>query len=290
MGIIMPKCLIVYFSQNGTTAKVAEYIANGLKLEGYQLELHNLKNGIPSGLKDKDLLGIGSPVYTFRPPFNVVDYLHSLPHLNNLPVFSFNLYGSYRFDAGTQLRKILAKKGARDMGYFSCRGEDIVLGYLREGYLFSPDHPTQNELTGALAFGKEIADRIAGKSCSPLLTDSSPSIVYRLERFLCNRWIVEHVMSRFFKVDRTRCNNCGVCIELCPRGNIEKDNHGQLKWGKHCLLCFTCQMRCPQDAIKSIADIPAIRPIVRYNIWRTSRDKSLNYAKVKHAKGHTQRL
>lgn len=286
----MPKCLMVYFSQNGTTAKVAEHIAIGLKVEGYQTELHNLKNGTPPDLKDNDLLGIGSPVYTFRPPFNVTDYLHSLPLLNNLPAFSFNLYGSYRFDTGTQIRKMLAIKRAHDMGYFSCRGEDIVLGYLREGYLFSPNHPTQNELAEAQAFGREVAARVSGKSYSPLPKDSSPSIVYRLERFLCNRWIVEHAMYRSFKADRTRCDNCGLCIELCPRGNIRKDNNGHLEWGNRCLLCFTCEMRCPRDAIKSLADMASIRPFVRYNIRHASDDQSLDYVKVKHEKGRTQRL
>ena len=286
----MPKCLIVYFSQGGTTARVAENIAVGLKVEGYQAELHNLKNGTHPDLKDNDLLGIGSPVYTFRPPFNVTDYVHSLPALNNLPVFSFNLYGSYRFDTGTQVRKMLANKGARDMGYFSCRGEDIVLGYLREGYLFSPDHPTQSELDGAQAFGREVAARIAGKAYPPPRKDSPPPIVFRLERFLCNRWVVEHLMYRSFKADRTRCDNCGLCIKLCPRGNIRRASNNQLRWGNRCLLCFTCEMRCPQDAIKSIADMPGARTFVRYNIRRTSQDRSLDHVKVKYEKGCTRRL
>lgn len=286
----MPNCLIVYFSQGGTTAKVAECIAAGLKGEGYQTELHNLKDGMPPDLEDKDLLGVGSPVYTFRLPFNVADYLHSLPRLNNFPVFSFNLYGSYRFDAGTRLRKILADKGACDMGYFSCRGEDVVLGYLREGYLFSPDHPTRNELAGAQAFGREVAVRITDKACFPITEESPPTFVFRMERFLCSRWIVEHVMYRYFKVDATRCDNCGICIDLCPRDNIRKDDKGQLRWGNKCLLCFSCEMHCPQDAIRSLADIPGIRPFVLYNIRHTSRDKSLEYVRVKHEKGCTQRL
>ena len=286
----MPRCLIVYFSQSGTTAKVAEHIALGLEAAGYQIDLHNLRDRIPPDVKEIDLLGIGSPVYTFRLPFNVIDFLNSLLPLNKLPVFSFNLYGSYCFDTGTQLRKILAQKGARDMGYFSCHGEDIVLGYLKAGYLFSPNHPTQNELEGAQSFGKDVASRVAGKPFSPDLRESPPPFIYRLERFLCNRWLVEHVMYRFFKVDKRRCDNCGLCVALCPLSNISKDNRGKLKWGNRCLMCFTCEMCCHADAIKSLNDLPAIKPFLLYNIRKACQDKSLDYIRVKHENGLTKRL
>jgi flavodoxin len=56
----MPKCLIVFFSQMGTTVKVAESIAAGLRASGYQVDLHNLKNGKPPEISGYDLLGIGS--------------------------------------------------------------------------------------------------------------------------------------------------------------------------------------------------------------------------------------
>jgi len=287
----MPKCLIVYFSQSGSTAKVAEHIASGLKVAGYQVELHNLRNRcVPPDVEEIDLLGIGSPIYTFRLPFNVADYLNALPPLNNLPVFSFNLYGSYCFDTGTQFRKMLAQKGARDMGYFSCHGEDVVLGYLQEGYLFSPNHPTQNELDEAQSFGKEVASRVAGNTASPSCRESSLPFIYRLERFLCNRWLVEHVMYRFFKVDKGRCDNCGLCVAVCPLGNISEVGENQLKWGDSCLMCFTCEMCCHAGAIRSLNDFAATKPFVRYNIRKACRDKSLDHLRVKYENGHTERL
>ncbi|UCG83996.1 MAG: flavodoxin family protein, partial [Dehalococcoidia bacterium] len=138
----MPRCLIVYFSQSGTTARVAESIAAGLHSSDYEVDLFNINGSPPPDFGGYDLLGIGSPVYYYRPPFNVSDYLRSMPVIRGLPVFVFMMYGTYRFDTGNRIRRALAGKGAREVGYFHAHGADLYPGYLKEGYLFSPGHPT----------------------------------------------------------------------------------------------------------------------------------------------------
>ena len=52
---------------------------------------------------------------------------------------------------------MLERKGAREVGYFHCRGEAHVLPLLREGYLFSPDRPSAHELAEAKTFGEAVA-------------------------------------------------------------------------------------------------------------------------------------
>jgi flavodoxin/Pyruvate/2-oxoacid:ferredoxin oxidoreductase delta subunit len=284
----MPKGLIVYFSQGGTTAKAAECIAKGIRDHKFQVDVYTIKNKKPDEVKGYDFLGIGSPVYACRIPFNVSDYVKALPPLNNMPVFSFNLYGTYPFDAGKQLRRLLAKKGAKDMGYFSCKGPEYNLGYLQKGYLFSPNNPSKEELTQAEAFGREVAARISGKSYTPSEKFRSPSLFYRIERAFCDRWIVENMAAGTYKVDRTICNSCGVCIKLCPNTNIQKDKDGFPKWGRNCLFCLTCEMKCPRDAIKSMADKLGL--IMDYNIRDMSKNKSLEYVRVKHQQGRTEIL
>ncbi len=108
----MSKSLIVYFSQGGTTARVAEYIAIGLRVAGYQVDLCNMKDEQPPDLSGYDLLGIGSPAYYYRPPFNVMDYVNSLPDFGGLPAFVFVVHGTYRGDTGNTIRHVLARKGA----------------------------------------------------------------------------------------------------------------------------------------------------------------------------------
>lgn len=280
----------MYFSQGGTTARVAESIAAGLRAAEYQVDLCNMKDEQPPSLSGYDLLGIGAPTYYYRPPFNVTDYVNGLPDLDGLPAFVFVLHGTCRGDTGNAIRHALAHKGAREVGYFHCRGADYFLGYLKEGYLFSPDHPTAEELAQAEAFGREVAAHAAGQPYARPKDDQPPAMIYRLERFLANRWLGGQMYSRLFRVDAKSCNACGLCIELCPTGNITEGKGGRPVWGRNCLLCVTCEMKCPKDAITSPASWPLMRPFMIHNVRRASRDPLLDHVRVVHSHGRTQRM
>lgn len=286
----MPKGLIVYFSQGGTTGRVAESIAAGLRVAEYQVDLYNIKSGHLPDLSDYDLIGVGSPVYYYRLPFNVLDYVNSLPDLDGIPAFVFLLYGTYRGDAGNAIRRALTRKGAQEIGYFHCRGADYALVYLREGYLFSPDHPTEGELAQAETFGRELAARVAGKQYVRPEDDRPPSPVYRLERFLTNRWLARQMYSRLFSVDASSCTACALCVEQCPVGNITEGEGGRPVWGRSCLLCLTCELRCPTEAITSPVSWSLFRPFMIYNVRQAAQDPSVDHVRVIHSHGRTRRV
>jgi len=286
----MSKSLIVYFSQGGTTARVAESIAVGLRAVEWQADLFNLKDGQPPEAGGYDLFGIGSPVYYFRPPFNVMDYVKSLPDLSGRASFVFVMHGTYRGDTGTTLRRTLAHKGAREVGYLHCQGADYFLGYLKQGYFFSPSSPTAEELAQAETFGCEVAARLAGPPYTGPEEDRPPAAIYCLERFLVNRWLVRQMYSRLFTVDAKKCNACGLCMKLCPTGNITKDKKEHPIWGRNCLLCLTCELKCPKGAITSPVSWPLFTPFMIYNLSHASHDPALEHARVIHTHGHTQRV
>jgi hypothetical protein len=70
-------------------------------------------------------------------PFNVTDYMSSFRDLKGFPVFAFNTFGSYRFDAGNVFLKHLANKRARLLGYFACHGAGFIWDTL-EGLFVLP--------------------------------------------------------------------------------------------------------------------------------------------------------
>lgn len=286
----MSKSLIVYFSQGGTTACVAEQIATGLRAERYQADLCNMKDEQPPDVRTYELLGIGLPVYYYRPPFNVTEYVNSLPKLDRLPAFVFLLHGTYRFDASKPISQALARRGARLVGYFHCRGEDFFLSYLKRGYLFSPDHPTESELVEAEAFGRQVADRLGEEQYFRQGDDQPAPIMYRLERLLTNRWLFSQIYSRMFKVDPENCTACRVCVRVCPTGNIKEDESGRPVWGRNCLGCLFCEMKCPEEVISSPSSGPLFRPFIAYNVRQASRDSSLDHVRVIHSRGRTRRL
>jgi len=288
----MPKCLIAYFSQGGSTALVADSIAAGLRSAGYQIDTCNIKNTVPPPLKGYDLFGIGLPTYYYRPPFNVLDYVQSLPKLTSLPVFVFVLSGGMKGDAGNNIRQILAHKGAKDAGYFSCLGADYYLGFLLEGYLLTTGHPTQEELSQAEDFGCRIAERTAKKEFISQPYDSAlPLMMYRLQRLMTCRLFVRLLCSRLFSVKREKCNSCGVCMKVCPVGNIRADKTGKPVWGRNCTLCFYCDMKCPQEAIISPARSKLLfRPSHIYNLRRVLKDSAVSYARAIVKAGRIERI
>jgi len=284
----MPKSLIVFFSQGGTTTRIAESIAEGLRAAKFEVHLHNIKDGRPPDPRNYDILGIGSPTYYFRPPFNVIEYLNGLPDLVGKPFFVFVLHGTDCGDAGNIIRRALEHKGAREIGYSRCLGADYFLGYLKRGYLFSPHHPEAKELAQAEIFGREVAAHYAGKPYGKQEYDASPSIIYRLERSLVNRFMIRQMYSRLIWVNAKKCSACGLCMKLCPTQNISADKEGHPIWGRNCLLCFTCEMKCPLNAINSPLTWKLFWPFMVYNTLHASRDSSLDHARVVHRSGHTK--
>ena len=286
----MPKGLIVYFSQGGTNARIAEAVGAGLLRSGFSTELWNLKDGDPPDPADFDVLGIGSPTYYYRPPFNVIDYLTRLSNLKNLATFVFVVHGTYRGNTGSCILKALARTGAKGVGYLHCYGEAYFLGYLKEGYLFSPNHPTKKEIARAEAFGEKIAARLQGEPYTGPKADPILPFIYRLERFLTHRFFVTQIYSRLFTVDDRCTPDCDVCVEQCPTGNVRRGEDGRITWGRNCLLCLSCEMKCPEDAVTSPASWSIFKPFMRYNTSHGSRDSMLDHVRVVHKRGQTRRL
>jgi flavodoxin/NAD-dependent dihydropyrimidine dehydrogenase PreA subunit len=260
--------LIVYFSQGGTNKLVAASIGDSILEAGHGVDLWNLKDGPPPSPLNYKLFGIGTPTYYYRAPFNVTDYVNALPDLTGLSTFVFVVHGAYRGSTGNTVRQALGQKGAREIGYFHCLGADFFLGYLKEGYLLSPDNPTKEELNRARDFGREVAARFDGAPYVSPDKDPPPRLIYRFERFLANRVFVKHIYSQ----------------------NIRRDGSGRLQWGRNCLLCLSCEMNCPEDAITSPVSWTIFRPFMVLNTWLARRDPSLKNVRVVHRRGVTTRL
>lgn len=285
----MKKCLIIYFSQGGTTKKIGESIASGLEASGWKVDLENLNanQDPPLVFDDYDMIGIGSPTYFYKPPFNVSDYLEKLPDLKGKLFFVYILFGTYKGDAGNNIREALKAKNGKEAGYLVSRGADMFLGYLREGALFSPDRPNEKDIAEAEEFGKYLS-----KSKADLIPpkDPAPAFLNKLERFFLTPYLFNHIYTKFFKVDKDLCISCGLCQKVCPTCNITMNEDKKPVWGKDCIGCINCEMKCPTDAIKSPFAWPLTRIFLKMNVYKASHDPEIVTVRVKHDKGKLIRL
>jgi flavodoxin/Pyruvate/2-oxoacid:ferredoxin oxidoreductase delta subunit len=286
----MKKALIVYYSQHGTTAAIAENIAEGIRPKNYSVESVNIRDEKPGDLLSYDLLVIGSPVYYFRPAYNILDMIKDFPSLNGMPVAFFLMYGTHSFNACRYLEKILNKKGADVKGYSQYTGDDLYLGYLREGYLFSPDHPDRSEKTRAKKFGEDLVDAVDNQTGLSSPARSMPGPVYMMEKLFYFKWMIRHFHSRFLKAHRKKCNNCGTCAGECPTGNISQREDGKMVFGRNCILCLTCQLKCPREAVSSTLDWFLMKPFLVYNTRSAAKNPGIDTVRVKFAKGRIERL
>ncbi|MHA1562797.1 MAG: EFR1 family ferrodoxin [Promethearchaeota archaeon] len=285
----MVNCLIVYYSLGGTTKRIADKISMGLESSGYKVDLCNLEDGLPPSLDNYDLLGIGTPAYYFRPPFNITDYIKSLPKLK-IPFFTFILYGSIIGDSGNRIRRRLKKKGGRDVGFFKCNGMENFYGYIKRGIMTYESHPDAKDLAQAENFGKNINSNLNDVDYIPVDFDKKPNIIYRFERFTTQKWMVQKLYYRFFKVNKSKCTKCGICVDSCPTNNINMEPGELPKFGKNCIACFNSELTCPEAAIKSVIDWFIFKPFMNYNVRQIPKIPSVEITKVKINKGKIEKI
>lgn len=53
-------------------------------------------------------------------------------------------------------------------------------------------------------------------------------------------------------IDKSKCTNCGKCIEICPMDVFGKDEDGNVVVVKpdECIGCRACEAHCAAGAIK----------------------------------------
>lgn len=284
----MARVLIASFSQTGSTKKVAEQIAKGLQFSNWEITHFNISGNDMPKLENYDIIGIGSPTYFFRPPFVVMDFVQKLDGLKNKSTFVFVTHGTHKGECGNWLRKSLLRKGSVDLGYFNTFGEDYWLGYIKRGVLFSSGSPSTEELESAEQFGRTLFSRYEGENIEVESFDPSTPAMYSLERMLVARPFAKFMYSKTFHATK-ECDNCGHCVNKCPNKNISENRKGKLKWGSNCMLCATCELVCPKDAIHSAFDWIIFTPFMNYNI-RKAKSKNIPFAKVEHSGGKTHKI
>ena len=53
------------------------------------------------------------------------------------------------------------------------------------------------------------------------------------------------------RIDQSRCNRCGLCVEECPTGAVEMTPEGPvIARPADCVYCTDCEAVCPEDAVR----------------------------------------
>jgi flavodoxin len=151
------KALIIYFSQTGNTLRIAECIRDGILAADGQCEMTILKDAKTKSLSGYDLVGIGAPVFWYKEPSNVRDFIEGLPELNGQHWFVFCTHGNIIGNYFPSVAEKLQAKRATVIGFHNTYANITVPFYPQPSY--TSGHPDVVDFEQAKDFGKEIIKR-----------------------------------------------------------------------------------------------------------------------------------
>ena len=252
----MNKCLLVFYSGTNNTTYITNKLKVRLENEGYEVDIYRIN---PLKLEkldfsNYDLVGIGYPIYGFNLPGIVHKFFKKQSFIKDQRYFIYKnsgeTYGANDASSLALRRLIKRRKGNLTNEYH------FIMPY---NIHFRFDENLVKEMLGI----DELLMDILIKE----IKDNIPNIKkYKFIHRLINHpmrltYIGGNINVLFYKVDKKKCINCGLCIKNCQMNNIYHDKQGKIKFHSHCLMCMNCTLNCPKDAIK----------MGLFNSWRVNK-------------------
>jgi ferredoxin len=242
MKINMITCMV--FSPTGGGLRIASSLKNSRS--DYQVDVVNItKPGVREQYlevpKNTDYLLVVFPVYADTLPDIVSKHLEKLV-VTGLPISIVATYGNIY--PGKALSK--AKAILEDKGNTICSACTIVTAHSYNGnhVELGIGEPSQEKLKVINQFISESIKKIEQSNQLNLCNISVPAGRIRL-RSRAPQKLFPQIFIRQPKVQIERCNQCKVCLNICPSGAIDEnlsiDN-------RKCIRCAACIKYCRNKA------------------------------------------
>ena len=233
------KRVILYFTGTGNSLYIARQLADE------NTELLSIPQLMKSGKFDieADEIGIVYPIYGHMPP-NMVRRFIKQANLKADYKFAVLTYGNRKCNAAEIWNEVSQKVGKP----FDYIATIIMVDNWLPNFDMNEQRKIDKHIPENLAKIKsEISER---KQWIEPATEE--------ERMMHNGFIAYTGIdpevgflkrSEKYFVTTDACVQCGVCVDMCPRGNYELDGD-RVKISGDCEFCFACIQNCPQKAIQ----------------------------------------
>lgn len=234
--------IIWYFTGTGNSLAAARRAAAAL---GTDVEMKPIVSA-PYGTVEivGARVGFVFPVYSFGLPRIVKEFIERISSVKADVVFAIATCGGGPGGTLAQLKKLLEAKGARlDAAVAATYPGNCIPLYPAP----SPDRCASMIAGGGQTVDRFMADVLAGRPCLPGAFSKIGELLFRplYAGFLSS----VRRGDRFFSAEET-CTRCGLCMKLCPAGNIAPGPDGRPSWGGRCEACLACLNLCPVEAIQ----------------------------------------
>jgi ferredoxin len=241
ISMIISKKTIFYFSGTGNSLQVSKDIASQLG-DIEMISIPKIINNSEIEVQSK-CIGIIFPVYMWRVPLIVEDFIKKLNVKKSTYVFAVATFGGMAGNALKQLNDLMKDKDAKLNAGFGLNmpGNYIVM------------YGAQSDKSQIKAFAKE---KIKVKQIVEVVKreenygyERSKLLIDRVIAPIVNKGINKiHTKDKFFFA-KDNCIGCGVCEKICSVKNIKIKN-GKPSWNNNCEQCMACIQYCPNEAIE----------------------------------------
>lgn len=239
------KCLLVFYSGTNNTTYVTDKVKERLEEIGYEVDIYRIN---PLKIERIDLsvyelVGIGYPIYGFNLPGIVHKFFKKQKFIKDQRYFIYKNSGeTYAANDASSLalrNMIKRKKGNLTNEYHFIMPYNIHFRY------------DENLVKEMLDINKLLLDILAKEIQDGIPNIKKYKFIYKLLNYPMRlTYVGGNINVLFYKVDNKKCSKCGLCINKCQMNNIYKDKNGKIKFHSHCLMCMSCTLNCPNDAIK----------------------------------------
>lgn len=242
----MKKVWSMYFSGTGTTEKLvkklADDIAEILKVERGDIDFTSKLTREKKYIFNLDeIVVFGVPVIAGRVPNLLLKFLESIEG-NKARVVPIVMFGNRSYDdALIELKEILEKDNFIPVGAGAFVGEHSFSKELAKG------RPDEKDFEIVKILANKVVENIVNKKYLKeklFVKGESPYRGYYQPRDSKGNPIDIRKVKP--KTDMELCNKCGLCVELCPLGSIEKERVDVVSG--ICMKCCACIKKCPQGA------------------------------------------
>lgn len=230
-----------YFSGTGNTFLVVKKMQKVLEELGVPVHLHRIEESNPGDVDTSKTIGVGFPVAIFSTYPLVWDFINNLPQAQGTDIFMVDTLGGFSGGIIGPIRRKVENRGYNPIG--AC---EIVMP---SNIFFIEDEKIsrqkiENGLRQAGEYARSLVNGNTRWGRVPILSD----FVYSFSRGLwkLTSW-KPHQRYLKFTTHPEKCNQCGICTDLCPAGNMIMDTYPVS--GSHCNYCLRCVSFCPTGAI-----------------------------------------
>ena len=240
----------IYFSATGTSKKVALAISQSIATE-FVVEDITFQSSQNTTYATNDLLCVAVPVYGGGVAPVALKRLEAIRG-NNTPAVVVVVYGNRNFEhAAVQMSDFLAERGFITIAVAAFVGEH---SYSTEQYPIAVGRPAEGDINDAKHLGQLVKEKLAtgiesvdvsALQCPDSGEENVKAFVEFVKGYQAEQ--AKNPIKLLPITDEDRCVMCGVCVDVCPMGAIDRENVSVVD-STLCIKCCACVKECPKEA------------------------------------------